>query len=145
MSRVTRCQRRRLLQSFVGHQRGDDRAAMTLPPVRSQYEDIGEVSKRGLVGDRARERDEFAVHVAPVADRVPQGAMQGVERNARGPVGLAGKEVVDPRKILAGQRVLQVGADLHDVASRHQPSLSRNFSASSAAMQPKPAEVMAWR
>ncbi|MFD0324195.1 hypothetical protein [Lysobacter gummosus] len=26
-----------------------------------------------------------------------------------------------------------------------QASLSRNFSASSAAMQPKPAEVMAWR
>ncbi|MNR59310.1 hypothetical protein D3C85_1805420 [compost metagenome] len=59
---------------------------------------------------------------------------------------MRGEGISVVRRVFAGGDGIGVQCiNHHDPVLQHQPSLSRNFSASSAAMQPKPAEVMAWR
>ena len=102
-------------------------------PVRVELQ----VPRRGGNQNVAFPQPDVAGRPAPVLAQAAgafQPAQEGVRDEGIAPV---------VQRIPVGSGDL--GQRAMDARRRHQCPSSRNFSASSAAMQPKPAEVMAWR
>src|SRR5206468_3688183 len=96
------------------HQRrADEPGREPLPAMRRQHEDVGEVSECRLVGDEAREADLRAALVQAEAERMRDGALDELARDARRPVA-RGEEAVDDVEI---ELPLLVG-DLEGIARR---------------------------
>ena len=66
---------------------GHESVHQTLPAVRLQDVDVGQVGKRRLVADHPREAHLVPVVQNPKADRVGNGTLDGRARDARRPIG----------------------------------------------------------